>query len=293
MTTGNTMDDLNTLLEERGASRSGSHSSRPSASRRRRMCTSACAPTTSRDSTPSWASCGATAEGLQRVRVEPRTARFHARHRRTAAPRCARRDRAASHRGRGVQRLERANMELAACDADIARLESERAAATTELGRLQEILALVRQPEARPGRAAAPGPATTAAGATAPRTEADSAADELGVPELGGRSVPRLRPHPARSCSGGPAAAGSGAHSSLAATTGRRRGHSAGDEPADFRQDRSRCGAAHLDLGRDAAFLKGMPTEQVKSLKCQECGTMNHPTELATASGAVANWATM
>ena len=27
------------------------------------------------------------------------------------------------------------------------------------------------------------------------------------------------------------------------------------------------------------AFLKGMPTEQVKSLKCQECGTMNYPTE--------------
>ena len=27
------------------------------------------------------------------------------------------------------------------------------------------------------------------------------------------------------------------------------------------------------------AFLKGMPTEQVKTLKCQECGTMNYPTE--------------
>jgi hypothetical protein len=27
------------------------------------------------------------------------------------------------------------------------------------------------------------------------------------------------------------------------------------------------------------SFLKGMPTEQVKSLKCQECGTMNYPTE--------------
>ena len=50
-------------------------------------------------------------------------------------------------------------MELAACDADIARLESERTAATAELGRLQEILALVRQPEARPRRAGtAPGP---------------------------------------------------------------------------------------------------------------------------------------
>jgi ribosomal protein L37E len=27
------------------------------------------------------------------------------------------------------------------------------------------------------------------------------------------------------------------------------------------------------------AFLKGMPTEQAKTLKCQECGTMNYATE--------------
>jgi uncharacterized OB-fold protein len=27
------------------------------------------------------------------------------------------------------------------------------------------------------------------------------------------------------------------------------------------------------------AFLKDMPTEQAKTLKCQECGTMNYATE--------------
>ena len=27
------------------------------------------------------------------------------------------------------------------------------------------------------------------------------------------------------------------------------------------------------------AFLKDVPSEQVKTLKCQECGTMNYPTE--------------
>ena len=27
------------------------------------------------------------------------------------------------------------------------------------------------------------------------------------------------------------------------------------------------------------AFLKDVPAEQVKTLKCQECGTMNYPTE--------------
>jgi hypothetical protein len=28
-----------------------------------------------------------------------------------------------------------------------------------------------------------------------------------------------------------------------------------------------------------ASFFKDVPTEQVKTLKCQECGTMNYPTE--------------
>jgi uncharacterized OB-fold protein len=28
-----------------------------------------------------------------------------------------------------------------------------------------------------------------------------------------------------------------------------------------------------------AAFFKDVPTEQVKTLKCAECGTMNYPTE--------------
>ena len=48
----------------------------------------------------------------------------------------------------GEYTAERANEELAVCDADIGRLESERSAAAGELHRLQEILALVRQPPA-------------------------------------------------------------------------------------------------------------------------------------------------
>ena len=27
------------------------------------------------------------------------------------------------------------------------------------------------------------------------------------------------------------------------------------------------------------SFLRDVPSEQVKTLKCQECGTMNYPTE--------------
>lgn len=34
-----------------------------------------------------------------------------------------------------------------------------------------------------------------------------------------------------------------------------------------------------LTPGNMPAFLKDMPSEQVKTLKCQECGTMNYPTE--------------
>lgn len=34
-----------------------------------------------------------------------------------------------------------------------------------------------------------------------------------------------------------------------------------------------------LTPGSIPAFLKDMPTEQVKTLKCSECGTMNYPTE--------------
>ena len=34
-----------------------------------------------------------------------------------------------------------------------------------------------------------------------------------------------------------------------------------------------------LTPGSIPAFLKDLPTEQIKTLKCQECGTMNYPTE--------------
>lgn len=36
---------------------------------------------------------------------------------------------------------------------------------------------------------------------------------------------------------------------------------------------------SNLTPGSIPAFLKDVPTEQIKTLKCQECGTMNYPTE--------------
>jgi hypothetical protein len=42
---------------------------------------------------------------------------------------------------------------------------------------------------------------------------------------------------------------------------------------------RSVAGDGSISPGNMPSFLKDMPTEQVKTLKCQECGTMNYPTE--------------
>jgi hypothetical protein len=174
---------------------------------------------------------------------------------------------------------ERANMELAACDADIARLESERTAATTELVRLQEILALVRQPEARP---AAPPPQPQAQpsrplGASAPRTEADSAADELAflnsvversevaaAPSVPAPAAPPRAPAPTPALPPPRVVTGDIPLVTSLQTSDK-------PEPAAAQPTSTRQGTP--------AFLKGMPTEQVKSLKCQECGTMNYPTE--------------
>jgi hypothetical protein len=42
---------------------------------------------------------------------------------------------------------------------------------------------------------------------------------------------------------------------------------------------RSVTGDGSISPANMPSFLKDMPTEQVKTLKCQECGTMNFPTE--------------
>ena len=42
---------------------------------------------------------------------------------------------------------------------------------------------------------------------------------------------------------------------------------------------RSVAGDGSLTPSNMPAFLRDMPSEQVKTLKCQECGTMNYPTE--------------
>jgi hypothetical protein len=180
----------------------------------------------------------------------------------------------------GEYTSERANEELAACDADIGRLESERTATASELHRIQEILALVRQPSGasaapapanppatRPVAAAPPAPAAPSRplGAPAAKSEPDSAIDELAFLNS---VMDRAAEHPA------PISAPPNAPrlddiplvSSL--------------ETAERSEPQSaRDGLSMRQSSGTPAFLKGMPTEQVKTLKCQECGTMNYPTE--------------
>lgn len=160
----------------------------------------------------------------------------------------------------GEYSAERANSELASCDEAIGRLEGERTAAQSELGRLQEILALVRQPA--PRTSPAPTPASRPLGAPPSNPESEAAYDELAFLNS---VVDPPTPAPAPR-----------AQESVPLVT------SLG--PAD-RQEAlppAREPSSRPSVGTPAAtpaFLKDMPTEQVKTLKCQECGTMNYPTE--------------
>lgn len=167
----------------------------------------------------------------------------------------------------GEYSTERATSELGVCDGDISRLETERTSATTELRRLQDILALIKQqPPARP--AAAAQLASRPLGAPVPRAESDSTRDELAflnsvVDGPGTVAPPPPQPQPVPS-------------------------PRIEDFPLVTSLERSERAEQQAEAARDTqtmreagtpAFLKGMPTEQVKTLKCQECGTMNYPTE--------------
>ena len=176
---------------------------------------------------------------------------------------------------------ERANAELAACDADIQRLESERIAATTELKRLQEILGMVAKPVVRPAPAPPP---SRPLGGPVPRAGSDSTIDELAfLNSLVERAEPAApaaaSPPPPAAPVPVPAPAAAAPAPSPRVVTGdiplvTSLESSAKPEPLQVREPQTMRQTAGTP-----AFLKGMPTEQVKTLKCQECGTMNYPTE--------------
>jgi hypothetical protein len=164
---------------------------------------------------------------------------------------------------------ERAQTELAAIDSELSRLERERSAAAAELSRVQEILSLVRQP-ARPAAPPppAPAPASRPLGAPAAPPQPDPTVDELAfLNSVVEGANPLAPPAPSTPVSGVPRS------EEIPLVTSLETSVRTEEEPP------TRESLTLRQAAGTPAFLKGMPTEQVKTLKCQECGTMNYPTE--------------
>ncbi len=179
----------------------------------------------------------------------------------------------------GEYSSEEAQGILTRCDEEIARLSSDRDAVNAELTRIRDVLESVKEPAppppapmrptATPAAASAPVPPPPHAPPPLHGTD-PSAFDELAF--LQSVVQPRdAAPHAASGSDFAPpspvgqprrqAPAGEAAHREASAPGG----------------SSSRTAAATPE--NLVSFLKDAPTEQVKTLRCQECGTMNYPTE--------------
>jgi hypothetical protein len=175
---------------------------------------------------------------------------------------------------------ERANAELSACDVEIHRLESERATASAELHRIQEILGLVKPSSPRPAPQPQPHVASRPLGAPATRAEQESTAEELAfLNSVVDRTGMSAAPAPAPPRSPTPVQPPPAVVEEVPIVTSLEAPEFAKAEAREAREAAREATAAGRPTSGTPAFLKGMPTEQVKTLKCQECGTMNYPTE--------------
>ena len=176
---------------------------------------------------------------------------------------------------------------MSACDAAIGSLVAQRDALGTELAKLQEVLGLVI-PQALPG--VAPVRHTeelVSVDSLAP--SADHTASGPGQSPAAAQELEFLRslvsPPDADPVSFSQNAAGSdeSARDLLQppALTAPRRSVTPLSNSAPSLRDpfRNVSGDGSLTPSNMPSFLKDMPSEQVKTLKCQECGTMNYPTE--------------
>ncbi|HEX6053614.1 MAG TPA: Ran-binding zinc finger domain-containing protein [Gemmatimonadaceae bacterium] len=203
------------------------------------------------------------------------------------------------------------------CDEAIASLGAERASVGAELGRVQEILAVATRPPtppagepnvvpiealappAPPAHAASPNGGAPARSAQPPLTRdaAPSQFDELAflqsvvdkpAPPASAASPADVAPPDARTERSAPSPSRAPARENVpqsapepvAAAPSRR---AAAPTPiltsAPLVEKDGHEANAALTPGSIPAFLKDVPTEQIKTLKCQECGTMNYPTE--------------
>jgi hypothetical protein len=203
-------------------------------------------------------------------------------------------------------------------EADIARIAAHRAEAASELAQVQQLLNMATATSRRPDPVAAPSAAAPAGGAgaaepaaqgsgrPAPRGSGAAAAagtesfDELaflhsvvepkdqGTPAAAAPAGPPARSsaqtHRART-SGGPPAAGPAAAPAAgparpavtpaeSPAVGQTR---QAPEPADVPAEATHRQPSKTDPV--PIFLRDVPVEQIKTLKCAECGNMNYPTE--------------
>lgn len=205
---------------------------------------------------------------------------------------------------------ERAQQSMSACDEAIGRLTSERGALEHELRRITDVLAMVAPPSSAlaPQGSMAP-PSPTAKPALPPVAEVEEvppsppAHEPTVVSALETRSLVAPEPSPidelaflqsvvesprepqaeAPAPPEGEAPPASRAEDDLlpppVLTAPRRPTPLSSNLPPTRESFAGTPKASTLTPGSMPSFLKDMPTEQVKTLKCQECGTMNYPTE--------------
>jgi hypothetical protein len=212
--------------------------------------------------------------------------------------------------------LDHARDVMQRCDEAISSLGAERAQIGAELGRVQEILAVAVRPPtppageepvvpieslAPPVPAAAPAPPPAPTVHVAPPSAPSqapapaSAFDELAflqsvvekpapVPQHFAPPAPEPRPEsrpaapPPRAQVVEPADVEVPATAS-AAPSRRNLAPTPVLTSAPLVEKDGQDANSTLTPGSIPAFLKDVPTEQIKTLKCQECGTMNYPTE--------------
>jgi hypothetical protein len=213
--------------------------------------------------------------------------------------------------------LDHARDVMQRCDEAISSLGAERAQIGAELGRVQEILAVAVRPPtppageepiipieslAPPVRAEAPAPPppapTVHAAPPAPPSKppaAASAFDELAflqsvvekpapvIPDFAPPAPePRPEPRPAAPPPRAQVVEPADVEVPAAASAAPARRNVAPTPvltSTPLVEKDGQDANSTLTPGSIPAFLKDVPTEQIKTLKCQECGTMNYPTE--------------
>ena len=173
---------------------------------------------------------------------------------------------------------EVAQASFARCDEAISRLASERHGIESELNRMRGVLSAIDIAAAAIGAPAASVPASHAAPAEPARERPPM--DELAflksvvpdprlTPALGHQPVPP----PVKAEEPAPNEEEERIEQPAPSFTGRRAA------PAEQQRGGAGVAASTMTPSTIPSILKDMPTEQVKTLRCQECGTMNYPTE--------------